>query len=262
MIVIMAIELLAGGIIVAREIIEARKVREQITQIAKFDAAASLFYEKFNGMPGDLLSAQAERMGLPTGDGTPAHSDGDGKLSACSPGWSESLGCETSLFWAQLAASELIPGTFTANIRFADTRVLETELLDYYLPKSTLGPDIRLTVWSSDHNYMSSERHLPSGNYYELTLLKGIDESRFIDDPYAISPLITKELDKKMDDGRPLTGKVIVNGANKTGEGWASYAKTDSLECVTPDKAYNITDYFKAHRPLCHVAIAIDCCGL
>lgn len=259
MLTLMAIELLAGGIIVARELIEARKVREQITQIARFDSSVSVFESKFGGLPGDLLSAQAERMGLPTGDGTPGHSDGDGKISPCSPHWVESLGCESALFWAQLASSELIPGVFTGNTRFADSRVQETDLLSYYLPQSIIAQDLYFMVWNSDHIMLSSGKYLPNGNYYQLTAIHGIEDGKLKNDPHALSPLVAKEIDEKIDDGDPFAGNIIVNGtANTETGGWDHFAEMDPMECITPDATYNIGEYLKAHRPLCHLAIAIN----
>ena len=263
MLTIMAIELIAGGIIVAREMIETRKIKQQIAQIDEFNSATSKFYDKYNGLPGDLLSAQAERMGFPAGDGTPAHSDGDGKLQPCSPQWHEGLGCETLLFWSQLKAAEMMDTSeaFTAAVQFTDTRITDTGYLDFYLPKSRLSKELFITVWSASNPTSLTKRHLPEGNYYELTQLHGVEDSKMINDPYAISPIMTKEIDKKLDDGHPFTGKIMVNA--KTGpdeEGWSSFPQTGILECVTDNQNYNITDYFKAHRALCHIAIAMDCC--
>lgn len=259
MLAVMAIELLAGGIIVVREIMEQRKMKEQIVQISKFNSAVATFQNKYMGLPGDLLSAQAERVGFSTGDGTPAHSDGDGQLSPCSPEWSEGLGCETALFWTQLAGTEMIEGKFTAAARYADNRVLETDLPQYYLPTSPLAPDVHLMVWHADNVARGSKKFMPSGNYYQLTIIHGIDDGKILNDPYALSPLAAKEIDKKLDDGYPLSGKILVNGrANSEKEGWNKLARADNLECVSEGEVYNTRDYFKAHRRLCHLAIAIE----
>lgn len=259
MLAVMAIELIAGGIIVVREIMQQRKMKEQIMQVGKFNSAVATFQNKFMGLPGDLLSAQAERVGFSTGDGTPAHSDGDGQLSPCSPEWSEGLGCETVLFWSQLANSEMIEGKFTAASRYADSRVLDTDLPEYYLPTSPLAPELYMMVWHADNVAKGSKSYMPSGNYYQLTIIHGIDDGKILNDPYALSPLAAKEIDKKLDDGYPLSGKILVNGrANSEKEGWNRLAKADNLECVTEDEVYNTRDYFKAHRRLCHLAIAIE----
>lgn len=258
MLAIMAIELIAGGIIVTRELLEARKIQSQIAQLQRFNAAVSVFHEKYNGLPGDLLSVQADRMGLPTSDGTPSHSDGDGKISSCSPGWQAAVGCETALFWSQLASSELIEGSFTANLRFADSRLQETELPHFYLPQSPLSESIYTTVWNSDQSMIQSSSYIPNGNYFELTAIKEVVASHIVEESNAISPLISQAIDKKIDDGRPLSGRIIVNGNAADEEGWSKFAPTDPLECVTPEHRYNTHEYFKAHRPLCHLAIAIE----
>lgn len=258
MLAIMAIELIAGGIIVVRELLEARKIQSQIVQLQRFNAAVSVFQDKYYGLPGDLLSVQAERMGLPTSDGTPSHSDGDGIISSCSPGWQTAIGCESALFWSQLASIELIEGSFTANLRFADSRLQETELVHFYLPQSPLSDTIYTAVWNSNQPVIQSSAYIPNGNYFELTAIKEVVDSHIIEESNAISPLISYEIDKKIDDGRPFSGKIIVNGNAADEEGWSKFATTDTLECVTPEHRYNTHEYFKAHRPLCHLAIAIE----
>lgn len=261
MVILMVVELVAGSVIYVQSLIEQRRIREQITQISKFNSAVGNFYEKYMGLPGDLISAQAERVGLPTGDGMPAHSDGDGKISPCSPGWKQGLGCETLLFWSQLAAAGIIDGSFTAAARYSDTRIPETDLLEHYVPQSTLLENMYIFVWNADNSgKMNNPNLLPGGNYFELTAASGINDGAIEDNPHSISPLIAREIDRKFDDGYPMSGNVVVNSfaSDNDGQGWSAYAKEDNLECITERGVYNNRDYFKAHRPLCHLAIRLE----
>lgn len=249
---VMALEIIAGGIIYAHTLSEQRKLRQQITQIGNYQSVVAEFYNKYYGLPGDLLSAHAERMGLPTGDGMPGHGDGDGNITPCSPDWKEGLGCETVLFWAQLAAAEMIEGKFTAAQRYADTRVQETDLLEYYVPRSTLAEDMFVFVWNTlDKGKTNSSEVLPRGNYFQLTRTHEVTDSDILDEPHSLSPKAAKEIDKKIDDGYPMSGMVMANGAASSEEGgWHTFAARGAYECITEHEVYNLTDYFKANRAL------------
>ena len=63
-IVLVIIGLLAGGVLVGRDLIEAAKIRQQITQIEQFKAAVNTFRAKYNALPGDLLFTQATAFGF------------------------------------------------------------------------------------------------------------------------------------------------------------------------------------------------------
>ncbi len=258
---LVVIGLIAGGILTGREIATMSQVHAQIAQITRFDEAVSNFYEKFDALPGDILSASAEREGLPSGDGTPAHSDGDGKISPCNTGWQWHLGCETALFWAQLSAEDFIKDNFTADSRLEDERLQEVGVMDPYLPKSPLDDNIYITVWNSSADQPSPEPRLLYGNYYEITKIHGVEGGKLKDDINALTPAQAYAIDKKMDDGYPLSGRVVVNGsANWPQDAWGTFATPGENSCVSPNRHYNIQKLLDGHQQLCHVAIALDCC--
>ena len=123
MVVLVVAGLFMGLIVFGEEVLRVSRLHAQISQIQHFNSAVSEFNDKFDGLPGDLLGVKADREGLPYGDGTPSHSDGDGKISPCNLGWQYHLGCETALFWVHLTVSVLISGRFTADVRRADERL-------------------------------------------------------------------------------------------------------------------------------------------
>ncbi len=254
---------LIGGVFITRDIIEISHLHSQIIQIETFDAATATFFDKYGGLPGDLLAVSAQRAGLAAGDGTPGNSDGDGKISPCSLGWQWNLGCETALFWGQLATAELLPDTFSADNHLYDRRLDQASILNAYLPESPVDSGLYVTVWNTDVAQESPAPRLPYGNYYEISRIEGIKEGKMIDNSNALTPLQARAIDEKMDDGVPLAGRVIVNGnAHWPKEAWGTLAKPGPDNCVAPDLSYNSYEYFKANRPLCHLAIAFKCCAV
>jgi hypothetical protein len=254
--------LLVGFVLSIGTILELSRMRAQISQLSHFDEAVTNFHEKFDGLPGDLLSVVAEREGLPAGNGTPSHSDGDGKISPCNPGWQNHLGCETALFWTHLASTGFIPGDFNADNRLTDERLVDVSVtLAPYLPQSPIREGVYVAVWNSDDEQPSPPPALPYGNYFELSRLMGIVDEKIVDDPGALMPKEAFAIDEKMDDGSPVKGRILVNGNGKWPEdAWGSLAKPDEKGCVAPNKTYNTANYFIAAMPTCHLAVAIPCC--
>ena len=63
-IVLVIIGLIAGGVLVGRDLIEAAAIRQQITQVERFKTAVQTFRTKYNGLPGDLESHRCHRLRL------------------------------------------------------------------------------------------------------------------------------------------------------------------------------------------------------
>lgn len=254
--------LLIGVMLCTAEIIEISRLRAQVSQIEKFDSAVKGFHSKFEGMPGDLLYVSADREGLPTGDGTPSHSDGDGKISPCNPGWQFNIGCETALFWTQLAVTGFIDGDYNADDALADERLKNASVtLAPYLPTSSMGDGIYIAVWNTDGEQPTPPPRLPYGNYFEITRINEVSDEKIKETTGALTPVEAESIDDKIDDGMPTTGRIMVNGNTKWPEDtWGMMAKSGEDKCVAPDDQYNTHNYFMAHRQLCHLAVALICC--
>jgi len=254
--------LLIGVMLCTAEIIEISRLRSQVSQIEKFDSAIQGFFNKFDGMPGDLIYVSADREGLPTGDGTPSHSDGDGKISPCNPGWQFNIGCETALFWAQLAFTGFIDGDFSADDALSDQRLKNASVtLAPYLPTSAMGDGIYVVVWNTDGEQPTPPPRLPYGNYLEITRISEVSDEKIKETTGALTPVEAESIDDKIDDGMPATGRIMVNGNTKWPEDiWGMMAKAGEDKCVAPDDQYNTHNYFMAHRQLCHLAVSLICC--
>lgn len=262
MVLLVVIGLLVGVVMSVDKVVQISRLRAQVTQIEHYDEAVAEFYEKYGGLPGDLLSVVADREGIPAGDGTPSHSDGDGKISPCNPGWQHHLGCETALFWSQLSETGFIAGDFNADNRLSDERLLDvTVTMSPYLPLSPLGDGIYVAVWNTDAEQPSVPPQLPYGNYFEISRIRGIKDGQFQDSPNALTPSEAQAIDNKIDDGSPIHGRITVNGNAKwPDDPWGTYAKPGTDVCVNPDDTYNTQQFLLSGKPLCHLAVAFKCC--
>jgi hypothetical protein len=255
---LVAAGLIIGTAFMGKDILNAYRVHSQVSQIAALDEAVNHFREKYEGLPGDLLAIRADRLGLPAGDGTPGHGDGDGKISPCNPGWQWHLGCETALFWSHLSVTEMIPDNFTADSRFINGRLTYVGSMGPYLPQAAIGEGVFITVWNSDQSQPSPQTQMPYGNYYEISRISGVEHEKMIDDSGAITPLQARDIDLKMDDGLPLSGRVAANGnADWPKQTWGTYARPGAANCVSEDNAYNTRRFLTAHAQLCHLAIEL-----
>ena len=77
-IVLVIICLIIGGILVGRDLIEASKIRATVSQYEKFGSAVNAFRLKYNGIPGDLLDADA--FGFPPITPGPGIQHGNGLI--------------------------------------------------------------------------------------------------------------------------------------------------------------------------------------
>jgi prepilin-type N-terminal cleavage/methylation domain-containing protein len=106
-IVLVIIGLIAGGVLVGRDLILAAQIRQQITQLEKYNTAAMTFKGKYNCLPGDCADAVSKGLGVigdPGDDG-----DGDGELTI-NP--DDVTTPEVLNFWHHLSRASLIEGNF------------------------------------------------------------------------------------------------------------------------------------------------------
>lgn len=230
-IVLVIIGLVAGGILVGRDLIHAAKVRKQITQIEQFNVAASAFRVKYDHLPGDLPADDAYELGFLDRSGIRGHGDGNGLIERCDPTDPSGIpqGCENSLFWADLADAKLIVGSFSL-IEDADMNSHNMEETLEYLPEAVIvrdailikkDPISRMWLIFSGMNFLN-----PVGNNW----------NRKIPVESALA------IDMKMDDGLPLSGRMteLFHDGNPATETYFAPAEQSPTLCVYNDK-YNIT---------------------
>ena len=207
------IGLIIGGILVGREMIQAAEIRAQVSQVEKYNAAANTFRIKYGYLPGDIQAAQASAFGFTTRSGIKGEGDGDGLLKACNylavfAGFyaGHSLGCETTLFWHDLSDANLIDGKFTGtNALNAYTTISQLESV---IPRAKFANSFIAAI-SMSGAYTRPPR---VGNYYYIGEITGQDVHGNVSVKFSITPLQAYDIDKKNDDGSPVSGGVQFRG--------------------------------------------------
>lgn len=119
-IVLVIIGLIAGGVLVGRELILTAEIRATITQLEKFNTAAMAFKGKYNCLPGDCPNVADFGFDIAT------NGNGDGKIGLCrmpgscyfsTPGNDTLLGHESIDFWYHLSAAGLINASVSAYVQ-------------------------------------------------------------------------------------------------------------------------------------------------
>ncbi len=90
-IVLVVIGLIAGGVLVGRDLINAAGVRAQVGQIEKYQTAVNAFRLKYNGLPGDLLASDAVQLGFVARAGGASDGDGNGLIEGGCNGCSHKM---------------------------------------------------------------------------------------------------------------------------------------------------------------------------
>jgi prepilin-type N-terminal cleavage/methylation domain-containing protein len=214
-IVLVIIGLIVGGILVGQSLISAAGVRATITQIEKYNTAANTFREKYGYLPGDLNAASALQFGFASRAGTSGRGDGNGIIqgfdyaSSHWYGWNEGSG-ETGLFWNDLSVSNLIDGSFTAAVDTAQSISIgaaTTPDLDNFLPVAKLGRGNYFYVYSTG-SYSAGGNGL---NYWGLSAVSAIATDGNLTSAPALTVQEAYGIDKKIDDGLPMSGTVQAN---------------------------------------------------
>ena len=224
-IVLVIIGLIAGSVLVGRDLIEAAKIRQQITQIERFKTAVQTFRTKYNGLPGDIDQADAAAFGFTPRAGTIGHGNGDGILEYCDGTVSANanLGCEYVLFWRDLSDANLIEGTFTTATD-APVTVTAGQANNLYVPDAKVGVRTSVTVFSIP----AAVNVIADGGIHGGIVSCGVGSVCYAiagifnvtNGPYKVgwdatgqiegglTPLEAFAIDSKIDDGLPTSGSV------------------------------------------------------
>ena len=214
-IVLVIIGLIIGGVLVGRDLISAATVRAQISQIEKYNAAVNTFRGKYGYLPGDLPEPYATQYGFMARSqaaGCPAGGlwDGNGIIEGnnttpCNNPSDHSgdifLG-ETLTFWMDLSSANLISESFTyANA--ANGYACHTTQFSLCFPPAKIGRSNFVYAWSG------GVAGGDGNNYFgvsEVTSLQ-IGGNYMYSNP-GITVQEAYNIDKKIDDGLPQSGRV------------------------------------------------------
>jgi len=203
-IVLVIIGLLLGGVLKGQELINTARVRAVNNSVDGITAAWFSFQDRYRSFPGDYTQAS---VNLPDPNSTIANGNGNGLVDTDT---------ERSNVWVQLQAAGYITGSFDGT----DVVVDQYSCPVATCPDNGFGSGMNLS-------YTTLSKGAPAANAHELITGAGIPVE------------VLAELDRKVDDGRPLTGAMQL-GAN--GTGWLT---ADSDACQRTDatigEVYDVT---------------------
>ena len=259
-IVLVIIGLIVGGVLVGQDLITAARIRAQISQIEKYNTAVNTFRTKYNALPGDMTPDAAAAYGFFTRTGGYGDGDGDGYIAGPMFGTGGSLlGGETVLFWTDLSAAGLIDGSLSDN---SDALVNATTDTQYAaeMPHAKIGNGNY--VYVNGWLYWQIWQGWTRVNGFQIINIKNIGApasppGSVVTNP-AMTPLESFNIDQKIDDGLPNSGKVIAMYPDHTfplGSGAGleiNYWNTASV-CVLPGPpvVYNVGTSGVSTAPNC-----------
>ncbi len=204
-IVLVIIGLIVGGVLVGRDLIGASAVRAQLQQIEKFNTSANTFRDKYGYLPGDIPDPDATRFGFEARMNDAGRGDGNGTLegrntTSNTNGYFVAQG-ETATFWTDLSTAKLIEGQYRGLI---DSTVFpEPTTATSIPPTNQLLPEAK--IGNGNHIYVFSNS---SQNYFGLSSPIQIT-SLYLETKSGLTVQQAYNMDTKVDDGIPITGRVL-----------------------------------------------------
>lgn len=226
-IVLVILGLLTGGVLAGKSLIRASELRSVSADLSRFRAAAYTFRDKYFYLPGDLANATAFWGDRATGtgacadpavaDGSPGtcNGNGDGKIDLLS------ATNEGSLSWQHLARAGLVEGEYSGinNPVFPGVN----------LPRGRVSNTGFALYWSSGTGVASSSGSDPNRFMFGTAGSSTMSGA-------ALRPVETWNIDTKLDDGAPQTGKVIsrtgTTGATGTCSSGVYTLSNDDIACA------------------------------
>lgn len=208
-IVLVIIGLIVGGVLVAQDLVAAGRMRAQITQIESYETAVHTFRLKYNYIPGDIPNAV--ELGL----GTQSYHNGDGDKRIDDDCFRQNIinandrSQEAFNFFMHLANADLIDGEYEGFGNEAHGSNLDIAMIQARFPESEYtGGYIFPTQYVATLQCMGNASLVPDvrsagqgfgiGGFIEAT-------NNFED---KVPRRYVHQIDEKLDDGKPTSGKV------------------------------------------------------
>lgn len=234
-IVLMIIGLLVGAGLVGYDMVKAAELRSVLRQVEETKAAVKTFRLKYNCLPGDCKNATFF-FGVAAGNGndTTCYQTIQTTKATCNGNGDKSIGLQLSgspsenyLFWKHLGSAELIEGNFTgAHANLSGHASYNAYLTGLRIDLNTPGTARKGSFFDVKNN-ASWNAALQKGygvfasgvtphSYYKNSLWWYQASPTF---PWAgagpVTILEAKNIDTKVDDGRPGKGWVeVLRGGN------------------------------------------------
>ena len=246
-IVLVILGLLVGGVLTGQSLIRAAELRTVATEYSKYQTALNTFKDKYFSMPGDMNNAVSYWTQAANCPGTASqgstttatcNGNGDGLLTY------NSGSNEHFRFWQHLANAGLIEGTFSG--------VTGTDSYQWYAVR-TNSPVSKVqngSYWAVANVANNSSGQWDPSVLFSASLgnIMALGTPNGTAYPWVSSPILKPEeaynIDMKMDDGKPLRGKMMAsattacsgvsNGSGSTGTDYALSTTTKACMIYFP----------------------------
>lgn len=235
-IVLVVLGLITGGILAGQSLIRAAQLRSVLTEEQRYVTATQSFRNQYMALPGDMNKATsfwgASSSGCDDGGhlssaGGTCNGNNDGMITWCTEG--VTYNCkEIFWYWMHLGLAGLIEGKYSGAGLYTEIDAVA----DTNVPKSKISNG----YWNVDYKkldgYVSSFYYsIDYGNYLYLM-------------PGALKAEEAWSIDKKVDDGKPGTGKVIgvVSTFSIMGSAWGANKCTTSTQSEDFNGEYNLAN--------------------
>lgn len=211
--ILVTVASLLGGVLRGQELINSAHVRTLAVMNSDIQIAYHGFVDRYQRLPGDMLQTEANTaMAKPVysgGDGNGRH-DGAGTANR----WQEA-----AALWEHLSKAGFLHGSYDGLVG-GSGGTIPVSVVDYQTAGAPQNPFSGFLVLSHTPDYKTIGGGTGSSR---LNLVLG----------RAIPVEILRGLDTKVDDGRPLTGRLRIAVNDKAPSIFGSIARYDSVtDCV------------------------------
>ncbi len=231
-IVLAIVGLVAGGVLIGKDLIAAAALRSQITQLEQYRVSLNTFRIKYgNHLPGDIAEPAASMFGFQPRGNTRGTGDGNGILErGVTCGHYKQGSGETGVFWADLSDAKLISGDFSTMTTAEEPDNFIThsgDELNAYYPRAKIGGGNFIYVWSGGSNKTVNPCNGPSDNtnYFGISSIMTMVNGLIYPGSGGSAGLTVHQaysLDQKLDDGLPNAGAITTM---TSGDGQVNFAK-------------------------------------
>ena len=231
-IVLTIIGLLIGGILKGQQLIANARVTAEMAQVQGITAAVTTFNDTYQGLPGDLTTATT-RVPNCTAANNCGNGDGNGQVqnvgaNVAIAGGTTALAAtgvtateETVYFWTMLDGANLISGSLASGTSTAGGTIF---------PPGKVGGSLAAATGTDGYLYIES-----------------VLSAGAVGTQNTMTPGAAAQIDRKMDDGDPLTGSAFGNGL----------AGAAAADCISAAAAPSVYDETNANK-VCDMAFRIN----
>ena len=246
-IVLVIIGLLVGGILAGRSLIRASELRAVGSEYQRYLTASNAFRDKYFALPGDMTNATqfwgrlnsnadcVTNSSPATAVATPGACDGNGNRLVLASAAASQSG-EIFQYWRHLANAGLIEGSYTG---IAGSGGASHAVGGENAPISRLNPGIWATYTWGD---TSADLNLFDSSYGNALRMGGASTGAAPNNN-LVKPEEMWNVDKKLDDGMPALGKILVRSRVTCAVAADGTALTTSAgDAAKLDAIYNLSN--------------------